>query len=161
MPQPSWLHPPSDGEQEKCPPPSPSSKEIPARTPGTRRPLPERTEGALIAIRALADEGLALDAPSLGGGSWGHLTLTSQMLMPPSIPVVQNCEQLAFPPASTEIWLGGTKRQRGGQPGPPQISPGILQGSQEHIQGMILWVQHPQGDPEPNLSPPKPSPLCT
>lgn len=87
--------------------------------------------------------------------------MTSQMLMPPSIPVVQNCEQLAFPPASTEIWLWGTKRQRGGQPGPPQISPGILQGSQEHIQGMILWVQHPQGDPEPNLSPPKPSPLCT
>lgn len=70
-----------------------------------------------------------------GGGSWGHLTLTSQMLMPPSIPVVQNCEQLAFPPASTEIWLGGTKRQRGGgQPGalgaarttpnPPRNPPG-------------------------------------
>lgn len=32
------------------------------------------------------------------------------MLMPPSIPVVQNWEHLAFPPLSTEIWL-----QRGGE----------------------------------------------
>ena len=47
----------------------------------------------------------------------GRLTLTSQMLMPPSIPVVQNCEQLAFPPVSTEIWLQGTKRQQGVSPG--------------------------------------------
>lgn len=28
---------------------------------------------------------------------------TSQMLMPPSMPVVQNCEHLALPPLSTEI----------------------------------------------------------
>lgn len=49
---------------------------------------------------------------------WGCLTLTSQMLMPPSIPVVQNCEQLAFPPASTEIWLRSTKRRGESAPGP-------------------------------------------
>ena len=46
----------------------------------------------------------------------GRLTLTSQMLMPPSIPVVQNCEQLPFPPASTEIWLRGAKRGWGVSP---------------------------------------------
>lgn len=48
-----------------------------------------------------------------GWGIWGpgrsqggaSLTFTSQMLMPPSMPVVQNCEHLAFPPLSTEIWL--------------------------------------------------------
>lgn len=47
-----------------------------------------------------------------GGGerARGGLTFTSQMLMPPSMPVVQNCEHLAFPPLSTEIWL-----QRGGE----------------------------------------------
>lgn len=42
-------------------------------------------------------------------GRKGHtgtgLTFTSQMLMPPSMPVVQNWEHLAFPPVSTEIWL--------------------------------------------------------
>lgn len=61
-----------------------------------------------------------LDAPNLRVpvALWGHLTLTSQMLMPPSIPVVQNCEQLAFPPASTEIWLRGAKGQRGVTLGP-------------------------------------------
>lgn len=32
-------------------------------------------------------------------------TFTSQMLMPPSMPVVQNFEHLALPPLSTEIWL--------------------------------------------------------
>lgn len=39
-----------------------------------------------------------------GHGGTG-LTFTSQMLMPPSMPVVQNWEHLAFPPVSTEIWL--------------------------------------------------------
>lgn len=40
-------------------------------------------------------------------GSWdaAGLTFTSQMLMPPSMPVVQNCEHFALPPLSTEIWL--------------------------------------------------------
>lgn len=45
----------------------------------------------------------------VGSGGQGELTFTSQMLMPPSMPVVQNCEHLALPPLSTEIWL-----QRGG-----------------------------------------------
>lgn len=38
-------------------------------------------------------------------GPRGFLTLTSQMLIPPSMPVVQNWEHLSFPPVSTEIWL--------------------------------------------------------
>lgn len=45
-----------------------------------------------------------LGTPSLRR-PWGFITLTSQMLMPPSIPVVQNWEHLSFPPVSTEIWL--------------------------------------------------------
>lgn len=135
------------------------------RAPGTRCPPPEHTEGALIAIRAVADEGLTLDAPSRGE----HLTLTSQMLMPPSIPVVQNCEQLAFPPASTEIWLRGTKRQRGGVslepwglPGPPPNLPRDAPGpDRSTARGRCSGAstpKQPQGSPEPNLSPPRPQP---
>lgn len=47
--------------------------------------------------------------------------MTSQMLMPPSIPVVQNCEQLALPPTSTEIWLWSTGV--GGQTAAPDPPP--------------------------------------
>lgn len=43
------------------------------------------------------------------------------MLMPPSIPVVQNCEQLALPPTSTEIWLWSTGV--GGQTAAPDPPP--------------------------------------
>ena len=47
---------------------------------------------------------------------------TFQMLMPPSMPVVQNWEHLAFPPLSTEIWLqrgGGLYRSHPALQGPP------------------------------------------
>lgn len=61
----------------------------------------------------MAARGVGVRGPALGtwgeAGVEGRLTFTSQMLMPPSMPVVQNCEHLAFPPLSTEIWL-----QRGG-----------------------------------------------
>lgn len=101
-----------------CLPLSPGLKEIPPRTvgppwagwapPPQQSAAQQRGEGLQLELR--------LTRVRCWGGTaapWGRLTLTSQMLMPPSIPVVQNCEQLAFPPASTEIWLRGAKRRQG------------------------------------------------
>lgn len=56
------------------------------------------------------------------GAPWGFLTLTSQMLMPPSIPVVQNWEHLSFPPVSTEIWLWVQKGSGNQSQVPPEPS---------------------------------------
>lgn len=73
----------------------------------------------------------AREKVGVGGPLWGlegrqgwrsGLTFTSQMLMPPSMPVVQNWEHLAFPPLSTEIWLqrgGGLYRSHPALQGPP------------------------------------------
>jgi len=101
-----------------CPPPRAVGPSWAGWAPPPQRRAAQQRGGG-IAIRAVANEDLTLGAPSQGEPQWGRLTLTSQMLMPPSIPVVQNCEQLAFPPASTEIWLWGAKRRRGVSPRPP------------------------------------------
>ena len=83
--------------------------------------------------------------PGRTRGRKGHgglgLTFTSQMLMPPSIPVVQNCEHSALPPLSTEIWL----QRRGGLDG-SQLEPCLPSGEQltpVRSTGMYSWgAQH-------------------
>lgn len=62
------------------------------------------------------------------------------MLMPPSIPVVQNWEHLAFPPLSTEIWLRSGGELDGAQPEPfAGLEPTHLQELPPFIQVSQLW----------------------